>query len=237
MENQTRFDLNAAMESWRAELAAQPALTPDARRELETHLQDLFAEFKSRGLGEEHSFQSARDRLGQLRRVGKEFQKIGPVCWNKPLAFSAWFMFVVSFFLIAYYVKYAGYFRGYECSRTVFLLCLNWGSPEWGFPADGLRKLMLVNWALLNLVNLLMITSPVLLYGLGRNAMVLKWFQRATLGALGLIGGFFINELIQNFGHACRPGCYLWILSFVLLYSSVRPRFYSLPNHPTLKRA
>ena len=36
MENQTRFDLNAAVENWRHELAAQPPLAPDDRRELET---------------------------------------------------------------------------------------------------------------------------------------------------------------------------------------------------------
>jgi hypothetical protein len=56
MENQTRFDLNAAIENWRQELAAQSGLTPDDRRELETHLRDAIAGFQQRGLNDEESF-------------------------------------------------------------------------------------------------------------------------------------------------------------------------------------
>jgi hypothetical protein len=46
MENQTRFNLNAAVEKWRNELAAQPNLAADDRRELETHLRDAIAGFQ-----------------------------------------------------------------------------------------------------------------------------------------------------------------------------------------------
>src|SRR5580692_25579 len=38
MEHQTRFDLSAALQNWREELAAQPDLTAETRRELETHV-------------------------------------------------------------------------------------------------------------------------------------------------------------------------------------------------------
>ena len=48
MENQTRYDLNAAVENWRNELAAQPNLASDDRRELETHLRDLISEFAAK---------------------------------------------------------------------------------------------------------------------------------------------------------------------------------------------
>src|ERR1700733_6571266 len=75
MENQTCFDLNAALENWRAELAAQPNFSADDRRELETHLRDTFAEMKVRGLSEEESFRLASKKLGQLPHIGKEFQK------------------------------------------------------------------------------------------------------------------------------------------------------------------
>src|ERR1035438_3693934 len=52
MENQTRYDLNAAVENWRNELAAQPNLASDDRRELETHLRDAIAGFQQRGLND-----------------------------------------------------------------------------------------------------------------------------------------------------------------------------------------
>jgi hypothetical protein len=75
MKNQPRFDLNAALENWRAELAVQPSLSAENRRELETHLRDTFAELKSRGLSEEESFWLARRRVGQTQQLAAEFVK------------------------------------------------------------------------------------------------------------------------------------------------------------------
>jgi hypothetical protein len=75
MENQTRFDLNAAIDNWRNELAAQPNLAPDDRRELETHLRDAIARFQQQGLNDEESFCLARHRVGQPQQIGEEFVK------------------------------------------------------------------------------------------------------------------------------------------------------------------
>jgi hypothetical protein len=75
MENQTRFDLNAAVENWRNELAAQPNLAAEDRRELETHLRDAIAGFQQRGLNDEESFWLPRRRVGQLQQLGEEFVK------------------------------------------------------------------------------------------------------------------------------------------------------------------
>ena len=79
MENQTRFDLNNALENWRNELAVQPNLSADDRRELETHLRDAFAGLKSRGLSEEESFWLARRRVGQPQQLAEEFIKADPL--------------------------------------------------------------------------------------------------------------------------------------------------------------
>src|ERR1700678_4027791 len=78
MENQTCFDLNTALENWRAELAAQPSLSAENRREMETHLRDTFAELKARGLSEEGSFCVARRRIGQTQKLAEEFVKTDP---------------------------------------------------------------------------------------------------------------------------------------------------------------
>jgi hypothetical protein len=75
MENQTRFDLNAALDNWRTEIAAQPGLSAENRRELETHLRDMFAELKSRGLSEEESFWLANRRIGRPKQLNNEFIK------------------------------------------------------------------------------------------------------------------------------------------------------------------
>lgn len=55
-ETKTRFDLNAAVQNWQQELAAQPELTEDDRRELEAHLRDTVVEFQRRGLNDDESF-------------------------------------------------------------------------------------------------------------------------------------------------------------------------------------
>jgi hypothetical protein len=78
MENQTRFDLNAAIENWRQELAAQANLTAEVRRELETHLRDAIAGFQQRGLNDEESFWLACKRVGQPPQLGQEFVKADP---------------------------------------------------------------------------------------------------------------------------------------------------------------
>lgn len=78
MAIQTRFDLNSAVENWRNELAAQPQLTSDDRRELEKHLADTMAELRQRGLNEEESFWLARRRIGQPQQLGEEFEKTDP---------------------------------------------------------------------------------------------------------------------------------------------------------------
>ena len=90
MENQTRFDLNAAIENWRNELAAQPKLAVDDRRELETHLRDAIAGFRQRGLSDEESFWLARRRVGQPQQLGEEFVKADPAkIWRERILWAA----------------------------------------------------------------------------------------------------------------------------------------------------
>jgi hypothetical protein len=78
MENQCRFDLNAAIKNWRNELAMQPQLTPDDRRELEKHLADSMAELRGRGLNDEESFWLVQRRIGRPEKIAEEFEKNNP---------------------------------------------------------------------------------------------------------------------------------------------------------------
>jgi hypothetical protein len=72
------FNLEQSIENWRNELAAQPNLATDDRRELETHLRDAIAGFQQRGLNDEESFWLARRRVGQPQQLVEEFVKADP---------------------------------------------------------------------------------------------------------------------------------------------------------------
>jgi hypothetical protein len=84
METQTHYDLNTAIENWRSGLAAQPNLTAEVRRELETHLRDAITGFQQRGLNDEESFWLACKQVGQPPQLGEEFVKADPAAiWRE----------------------------------------------------------------------------------------------------------------------------------------------------------
>jgi len=90
METQTRYDLNAAIGHWQSELAAQPNLTEEVRRELEAHLRDAIAGFQQRGLNDEESFWLACKRVGQPPHLGEEFVKADPAAvWRERVFWMA----------------------------------------------------------------------------------------------------------------------------------------------------
>jgi hypothetical protein len=99
MENQTRYDLSAAIESWRQELAAQANLTVEVRRELETHLRDAITGFQQRGLNDEESFWLARRRVGQPQKLGEEFAKADPTkIWRERVFWTVLILFLMEIF-------------------------------------------------------------------------------------------------------------------------------------------
>lgn len=233
MKNQSRFDLNAAVENWQQELSSQRNLLPDARRELEAHLRDAIAGFQQCGLGDEKSFQLARERIGQLRVIGKEFKKVGAIYWNKPLAIAAWGIFVVSLFLPSYAA--IGTWPGYKCASAILPWHID-GFPSRQSPTFISDWLLFVNWHSLNFANLLMILSPISFCWFGRNTKIMRWSRHLTLGAVIFVGWFYLRELIHNYGRDCSVGCYVWILSFVTLYLSVFPLFAPAQNQKIPKR-
>lgn len=96
MENQTGFNLNDALERWRNELAAQPNLTSDDRRELEAHLRDAIAEFRRRGLNDDESFWLARRRIGQPQQLADEFVRANPANVWRERVFWMWMALFLS---------------------------------------------------------------------------------------------------------------------------------------------
>src|SRR5438105_4167363 len=64
MEHQTSFDLNSAVQRWRAELAKSPSFRVDDLDELESHVRDSEASLRALGLTSEEAFLIAVRRTG-----------------------------------------------------------------------------------------------------------------------------------------------------------------------------
>jgi hypothetical protein len=180
MENQTRYDLGAAIENWQAELAAQANLTPEVRRELEAHLRDAIAGFQQRGLTEEESFWLARRRVGQPQRLGEEFVKVDPAgVWRERafwLAFGLltlrlWNMLLFSIFSAAAYYGGSG-------SKTVGEFLPRWIAfyvPEW---LDNLRFMPYFP-LFLQLVDQLFVVAIIVLLARGQMGKMRLFFEFA----------------------------------------------------------
>jgi len=126
MENQTRFDLNAAIESWRQELAEQPSLASDDRRELETHLRDATAGFQQLGLNEEESFWLARRRVGHPRQLGEEFVKADPAkAWRERTFWMA--LGIVVFWELTQILTFAAGIALYYLFPSLYVLYMKSG--------------------------------------------------------------------------------------------------------------
>jgi hypothetical protein len=76
MENQTAFDLNLAIQRWRADLENSPAFRQENLNELESHLRDSVAALLTRGLSDEEAFLIATRRIGKGRQLESEFGKL-----------------------------------------------------------------------------------------------------------------------------------------------------------------
>ena len=200
--------MNAAVESWRAELAAQAGLTAEIRRELEAHLQDCIAGFQRGGLSDHESFQLARQRIGQPRQLGTEFKKAMNTNshWSRPLTFGAWALFAISFFLPTLNEA-----RGYQCAMMQNLFWDGTMRGEW----------ISIHYELLTLANVLMLASPFLFMLFSRNTRQLLWLHHLILAATILVWAFVVQLIIHQENNGLRIGCFVWSTSFALLYLSV----------------
>ncbi|HWB58719.1 MAG TPA: permease prefix domain 1-containing protein [Chthoniobacteraceae bacterium] len=95
-----------SLASWRGELLAQHGLTPDERRELECHLLDAIDAHQSNGMDDGEAFARAREGLGPLAELSREFAAADPARQWRGRAFwmaigllcnNAWSMAVANF--------------------------------------------------------------------------------------------------------------------------------------------
>jgi hypothetical protein len=98
MENRTPFDLNAAIQQWRENLAQSPAFRSENLYELETHLCDSIARLQSSGLSAEEAFLVATKRIGNAGALESEYTKFnGSTVW---LDRALWMLFGIQFWSV-----------------------------------------------------------------------------------------------------------------------------------------
>lgn len=131
--------------------------------------------------------------------------KSNPPQWNRPVAFAAWAMFVVSFFLPSYADGY-----GYKCVVVPFYF---WSEAVHGNPGA-------IHFQPLTLANALMLITPWLLFRFSGTVGRMKWLRWLTLTATILVWSFVIRFIADGGGAELKVGCYVWSLSFALLFYS-----------------
>lgn len=206
------FDLERSISKWREQMLAAGIQTPVPLEELEIHLREEIERQTKSGLNEQEIFNSAIQKIGQAKIIKTEFKKINAENWNRPLAWIAWFLFVVSFFLPAYANG-----RGWQCAG------LSATAVSW--PDFSLRNWSEIHLVSLTLANLLMFASPFVLSGFSRTANSLKWLRISTFAALVLVWTFLLLLMTHEDGKELKVGCYVWAASFLALFLSIsKPR-------------
>ena len=101
-ERNNMFDLEQSIADWRRQMLAAGIKTPAPLEELEIHLREEIERQIKAGAIEPQAFEAATERMGQAGPIKIEFKKINAETWNRPMAWTAWTLFAVSFFLPAY---------------------------------------------------------------------------------------------------------------------------------------
>lgn len=211
------FDLEQSVIEWRKQMLAAGIKTPVPLEELESHLREEIERQMRSGLHPQRAFEMAARQIGPARTLKTEFKKIDAGIWNRPLAWSAWTLFAVSFFLPA-----LGDGLGWRCAG-LSATAVSW--PDfWG-------NWMNIHLASLTLANLVMIVSPLLLSRFSHNRRFIRFLRVASIAALALVWSFLLLLITHDDGWELRIGCYLWAFSFLPLSLSVLkiPRRSMLP--------
>lgn len=201
------FDLEQSIMDWRKQMLAAGINAPVPMEELEIHLREEIERQIKIGASEQQAFEIAVMQIGQTRPLKMEFKKIDAEKYNRPLTWSAWILFMTSLFLPA-----LGDGLGWRCAG------LSATAVSW--PDFSLRNWFDVHLASLTLANLLMIASPFLLARLSSNPRFKKWWFVFNFLALILVWSFLVILLVGGNGGDLKIGCYVWAVSFLLLFLS-----------------
>jgi hypothetical protein len=200
------FDLEKSIADWRQQLLAAGIKTPAPLDELEIHLREEIERQIKSGFNGQEAVEIAVQQIGPAKPLKMEFKKVVVENWNRPFAWAAWALFVISFFLPAYADGF-----GWQCAG------LSATSVSW---PDFWHNWINIHLASLTLANLLVIASPFLLPRFSRNRRLLKWLSFSSFTALVLVWSYVLLLLTHADGKDLQVGCYVWASSFLLLWLS-----------------
>ena len=123
--------------------------------------------------------------------------------WNRNLAIAAWTVFTVSFVLPSY-----AEMRGFQCALSQAFFWPRAIHGDWAS----------IHYLLLTFTNLLMVSSPLVLWRLVPDGLWLKILRYFTVIALALGGSFLMLLYPRGMWPYLKVGSYAWAGSFVLLY-------------------
>ncbi|HEY3760294.1 MAG TPA: hypothetical protein VGN23_00905 [Verrucomicrobiae bacterium] len=195
------FDLEKFITEWRQQMLAA-GIHPTALEELDSHLREEIERQIQMIGNEQRAFELAAERVGHVTPLTAEFKKIETGNWNRPFAWVAWSMFVLSFFLPA---MKGGW--GWQCAGLSASVMVDFWRGNW----------MDIHLASLTLANLLMIFSPFLLWRWSRSPRSLRWLRLSFFAALVLVWSFILNLIAHEDGNELMVGCYVWGFSFLPL--------------------
>ena len=173
--------------------------------ELEAHLREEMERQVQSGMSGQRAFTFAAGEIGAAKQIKTEFMKLKN--WNHPVIWIAWGLFVVSFFLPA-------------CNETWGWQCawLSASVPSWDWKNFSQGDWGDIYLASLTLANLLTVASPLLLsFSKFCSLKLLRWL---FFGAWILVWSYIFEMIIHGSGSQLKIGCYLWILSFLMLWLS-----------------
>jgi hypothetical protein len=196
------FNLEQSIAEWRQQMLAAGIKSPMLLQELEGHLQEEFERQIKAEINEGNAFKIAAQQIGEAGRIRAEFGKIDADHVSRPLAWIAWGSFVISFFLPA-----CNQLWGWQCATLS-------ATSTWGNGGG-------VALATMTLANLFMVASFFLTLHFSQKKGVLRWLRISSLAALILIWLYVFGLIATGGGSSLKIGCYVWSLSFLLLFLSV----------------
>jgi hypothetical protein len=197
------FNLDEQISQWRQQMLAAGIKLPEPLGELENHLREEIARQIRLGADERTAYRAASEQIGEPAAVKKEFEKVQPGSWNRPIAITAWSLFVGSFFLPSYAEGW-----GWQCAG------LSATAVSW--PEFRSGQWFTIWFASLTLANVLMLASPWVLLRLSKHPAIMRVFRYASMAAALLVGSWVVmfgwNDRID-----LKVGCFVWAASFLLL--------------------
>ncbi len=193
------FNLEQSIAEWRKQMLAAGINKPALVEELESHLREEIERRIKAGINVQNAFEIATQQIGEAGGIKAEFGKIDADRVSRPLVLIAWGSFIVSFFLPA-----CNQLWGWQCA------VLSATSIKWS-----------VGLALMTPANLFMVASVFLILRYSQKNRTMKWLRFSSLATLILVWTYVLGLIATGGGSSLKIGCYVWSLSFLMLFLSV----------------